>query len=257
MMRSLVSMTAVALVLWEILLSQTLAAGLETIKTRGRLIVGIKNNLPPLGFLDQSGNLKGFEVDISQQLAKELLGSNNQLDLLPLKNSERFPALWSDQVDLLIAQVTLTKNRSRLMDFSLPYYVDSTVLIGRKGLKSSDFQRKEDLIGILKGSASISILQGAFPQAALIGAESYQAGLDALKQGEIKGFAGDAIAIADWLKQNPEFTQVGNKLAFHSLAIALPRGEQYNSLRLRVYKIVEGWRQSGWLQERATFWGLP
>lgn len=256
-MRSLVSISALALLLWELLIAQTLASGLETIEKRGRLIVGVKNNLPPLGFLDQSGNLKGFEVDISQQLARELLGNANQLELLPVQNSERFSALWSDQVDLLIAQVTLTKNRSRLMDFSLPYYVDSTVLIGRKGLKSSDFNSQKDLIGVLKGSEAIAILQGAFPKAELVGAKSYKAGLEALKQGKIKGFVGDAIAIADWLKQNPEFTQVGHKLAFHSLAIALPRGEQSNSLRLRVYAIVEGWRQSGWLQERATFWGLP
>ncbi|AFY74244.1 periplasmic component of amino acid ABC-type transporter/signal transduction system [Synechococcus sp. PCC 7502] len=256
-MRSLVSITAVALVASGIFISQTLASSLETIETRGRLIVGIKNNLPPLGFLDQSGNLKGFEIDISQQLAKELLGSATHLELLPVKNSERFPALWSDRVDLLIAQVTLTKNRSRLMEFSLPYYTDATVLIARQGSKPSDFSREDDLIGVVKGSETISILQGSFPKVKLIGADSYQSGLEALKQGKIKGFAGDGIALADWLKQNPEFTQVGNKLAFHSLAIALPRGEQYNSLRLRVYKIVEGWRQSGWLQERATFWGLP
>jgi len=256
-MRSLVSITALALLIWELSIAQTLASGLETIEKRGRLIIGVKNNLPPLGFLDRSGNLKGFEVDISQQLARELLGSPNQLELLPVMNSDRFPALWSDRVDLLVAQVTLTKNRSRLMEFSLPYYVDGTILIARKGSKVGEFSRQEDLIGVLKGSETISVLQGSFPKAALIGADSYRAGLEALKLGKIKGFAGDAIALFDWLKQNPEFEQVGSKLAFHSLAIALPRGEQYQTLRSRVFKIVEGWRQTGWLQERATFWGLP
>jgi polar amino acid transport system substrate-binding protein len=256
-MRSLVSFATVALMFWEVLCSQTLAGGLETIETRGRLIVGVKNNLPPLGFLDQSGNFRGFEVDISQQLAKELLGNQDSLELIPLNNSERFSALWSDRVDLLIAQVTLTKNRSRLMEFSLPYYVDGTILIARKGTKTTDFNRQEALIGVLKGSETIAILQGSFPKAALIGTESYTAGLEALKIGKIKGLAGDGIVLLEWLKQNPEFEQVGNKLAFHSLAIALPRGEEYQSFRLRVFKIVEGWRQNGWLRSRANFWGLP
>jgi polar amino acid transport system substrate-binding protein len=261
-MRSLLSFASktlsVTLLIWEILISQTLAGGLETIEKRGRLIVGIKNNLPPLGFLDRSGNLKGFEIDISEQLAKELLGNiPNSVELRSLSNSERFAALWSDRVDLLIAQVTLTKNRSRLMEFSLPYYVDSTVLIARKGTKAGDFRQSKDLIGVLKGSETIAILQGAFPNAALIGAESYKTGLEALKLGKIKGFAGDAIALFAWLKQNPEFEQVGNKLAFHSLAIALPRGEQYQPLRGKVFAIVEGWQQNGWLKDRASFWGLP
>jgi polar amino acid transport system substrate-binding protein len=247
----------ISLLVWQILTSQTLAGGLETIEKRDRLIVGVKNNLPPLGFLDRSGSLKGFEIDISEQLAKELLGNLPiSVELRSLSNSERFAALWLDQVDLLVAQVTLTENRARLMEFSLPYYVDSTVLIARKGT-NNDFRQPEDLIGVLKGSETIAILQGSFPNAALIGTESYKTGLEALKLGKIKGFAGDAIILLEWLKQNPEFEQVGSKLAFHSLAIALPRGEQYQTLRSRVFKIVEGWRQSGWLKDRASFWGLP
>jgi polar amino acid transport system substrate-binding protein len=258
-MRSLFSLTTglLVLVIWEILIAHAFASGLETIEKRGRLIIGVKNNLPPLAFQDTAGNLKGLEIDISEQLAKELLGKPNPVELLPLNNSERFEALWSDRVDLLIAQVTLTKNRSRLMEFSLPYYVDGTILIARKGSKVGDFSRQEDLIGVINGSETISVLQGSFPKVSLIGTHSYQAGLEALKLGKIKGFAGDAIALFDWLKQNPEFEQVGSKLAFHSLAIALPRGEQYQTLRSKVFTIVEGWRQSGWIRDRANFWGLP
>jgi ABC-type amino acid transport substrate-binding protein len=61
-MRSLVSFATVGLIFWGAFSSQILAAGLETIETRGRLIVGVKNNLQPLGFLDQSGKLRGFEI---------------------------------------------------------------------------------------------------------------------------------------------------------------------------------------------------
>ncbi len=257
-MRSLFLLSASILLILEITTSPILAAGLETIETRGRLIVGVKNNLAPLGFLDKTGNLRGFEIDISAQLAKELLeNSANPLELVPLNNSERFPALWADRVDLLIAQVTSTKNRSRLVDFSLPYYVDRTILIARKGATAADFRSKEDLIGVIKGSDTISVLQEFFSKVTPIGTSSYKSGFEALKLGKIKGFAGDALAMADWLKQNPEFAQVGPELAFHSLAIALPRGRQYESLRIKVFAIVDRWRQTGWLKERAIFWGLP
>lgn len=232
------------------------ASDLPTIVNRGRLLVGVKNNLYPLTFIDKSGNLAGLEIDISRQLAQELLGASDRLELVQLTNQERFPALWHDRVDVLVSQVTLTRNRSRLMEFSLPYYIDGTVLVGRKGIKATDFAKKSDLIGVLKGSEAIAVLQNRFPNTTLVGADSYQSGLDALRQGKIKGFVADYLAIAAWLKQNPEFEQIGPKLAFHSLAIALPRGQQYESLRQRVFKIVEGWQQTGWLQERAKAWGI-
>ena len=256
-MGSLKSIVVSAVIAWAVFIPPAFTSDLSTIVSRGRLIVGVKNNLRPLSFIDSSGNLVGLEIDISRQLAEELLGSSDRLELKQLANVERFPALWNNQVDLLVAQVTLTRNRSRLMEFSLPYYTDGTILVAVKGSKTSDFKQNSDLIGVIKGSSAIAVLQERFPKATLVGTNSYETGLIALKEGKIKGFAGDRIAIAHWLSQNPEFEQVGSSLSFHSLAIALPRGQQYASLRQKVFKIVEKWRQTGWLQERAKVWGIP
>jgi len=157
---------------------------------------------------------------------------------------------------VLVAQVTLTKNRLRLVDFTLPYYTDGIAVVARRGVTTYQLNAPKSAIAVLKGSSAIASLQYFLPKAPLIGADSYQAGLAALAAGKVQAFAGDASVLTDWLKSHPEFERVGELLSPHSLAIALPKGEQYNEFRQKVYKIVEQWRQTGWLQERAKYWGL-
>ena len=225
---------------------------LDKIQKRGKLVIGVKDNLPPLGFRDRNGNLSGLEIDIARELAKEL---NMPLELVPLKNRDRLSALQNNQIDLAIAQITVTTNRSRLIDFSLPYYTDSTIAIAKRGTTSQELSQPS-AIGVLKNSAAIAVIQSRFPKAAIIGANSYTDGLDALQSDKVKAFVGDRTSLSQWLKDHPDYEIIGQALAVHSLAIALPRGLQHLDLRDRVFDIVEKWRKNGWLKERADYWGL-
>jgi polar amino acid transport system substrate-binding protein len=235
---------------------EAIASDWATVQARGRLMIGVKDHAAPLSFRDASGQWQGFEIDIAKELAKELLGSDQLVEFVPLTNRDRLPSLWSDRVDLVIAQITLTQNRSRLVDFTLPYYIDGTALIAARGTRKQDFNRTNG-IAVIKNSSTIAVLQYHFPNIALIGVDSYQQGLEALKAGKVQAFAGDSSAIASWLKENPEYESIDQLLARHSLAIALPKGLQYLELRERVFKAMERWRKNGWLRDRATHWGLP
>ncbi len=225
---------------------------LEAIQKRGKLIVGVKDNLPPLGFRDRNGNLAGLEIELARELAKEL---NLPIEFVPLKNRDRLSALANNQVDLAIAQITVTTNRTRLVDFSLPYYTDSTIAIAKQGSTRQDLNQPI-AIAVLKNSASIAVIQSQFPKAAIIGTNSYEDGLAALQSGKVKAFVGDRSSLTQWLKEHPEYEIIGQPLAVHSLAIALPRGLQHLDLRDRVFAIVDKWRKSSWLTDRVKYWGL-
>jgi polar amino acid transport system substrate-binding protein len=237
-------------------IAPALASDWATVQKRGRLIIGVKDNLPPMGFRDPVGNLTGFEIDIARELAKELLGSGDLVELVPLQNRDRLSAIWSDRVDLVVAHLTVTRNRSRLIDFTVPYYTDSTAVIVRRDTKNAHFSQN-GAIAVIKGSSTIAVLQYLAPKAQLIGVNSYQAGLEALQADKVQAFAGDNSALVQWLKEHPDFERVKGLTSSHSLAIALPRGLQYEDLRAKVLQAVEKWRKNGWLRERATYWGLP
>ena len=53
----------------------------QDIEKRGNLIIGVKDNLRPLGFTDNNGNLQGFEIDIARRLAQELFGDSQAVKL--------------------------------------------------------------------------------------------------------------------------------------------------------------------------------
>ncbi|MEB3229797.1 MAG: transporter substrate-binding domain-containing protein [Leptolyngbyaceae bacterium] len=241
-------------------LSQALSsvgAELEEILERGHLVVGVKDNLRPLGFHNDTGELVGFEIDLARQLALELLGDANAVQLQPVANRDRLPALLNDDVDVVIAQMTITTPRARLVDFSLPYYLDGTALVTRSPGLADVFDLAGQKVGVLNGSSTVDVVRSRLPGVELVGVESYQAALAALETGAIAAFAADVSVLSGWVQEYPPYRILPTLLSGDALAIALPRGLQYQDLRQQVDTAVTTWTDTGWLQERMEYWGLP
>lgn len=236
------------------------ATPLEAIQKRGTLIIGVKDNLRPLGYRNPSGDpegtLIGFEIDLARNLAETLLGDRQAIQLIPLTNRDRLNALLTGQVDLTIAHLTPTADRRRIVQFSPTYHFSGTALITEQpGLtQRADWQDRP--IGIIENSSSIAILRSRLPRVTLIPYPSYQAALTGTQNGEIDGFAGDSTVLAGWLQEHPSFRQVGPLLSAEPLAIAFPKGQQHESLRQALQTTLSQWQQSGTLQDLAQTWQL-
>ena len=226
----------------------------SVIKQRDRLMVGVHPQFPPFSRQDTNGQWSGFEIDLARQLALDLLGSRDKVVFLPLKPRQRLNALASGTVDLVLSQMTITTNRSRLVDFSLGYYTDGTVIIANQRQTSPPRQR----IGILKGSDNIALIQQQFPDGALIGLNTYAQGWSALQANQIDYLAGDYSALLPWLQQNPTmpYTVIHKPLSRRTWGIALPRGLQHADTRHKVFQAVQTWRDNGWLDRQAKQWGV-
>src|SRR5690349_14468047 len=83
---------------------------LDTIKSRGSIIVGLEGTYRPFGYQDESGKLVGFEVDFANALAKEL---GVKADFQPTKWDGILAALESGRIDVVINQVTITDERKK------------------------------------------------------------------------------------------------------------------------------------------------
>ncbi len=228
----------------------------EDFQVRGKLRIAVKDNFPPLGFRDRQGNLVGFEIDLAKEIAKELLGDPNAVEFVPVNNSQRLPYLLENKVDLAIAQISLTANRARLVDFSLPYYQDRTVLIFRKARQAISQPNAKILkIAVLKGSTAIAAVQSINPKAEIIGASSYAQLIQALETNQVQAISGDYLALFNWLQSNPDYAITD--LDFHSLAIAIPKGLQHKTLFLQTIRAIEKLRQNNWLKVKAKEWQMP
>lgn len=233
------------------------AADLKTIQDRGYLVVAVREHWRPLSFRHEAGDLVGLEVDLARQLAQRLFGDPDALVLEVVTNRERLPAVLEDRVDLAIAGLTQTPERMRLVSFSLPYYVDGAGFLVREDRPITLQSLARGRIGLLQGSSTLAAVRYLLPQAQVVPLASYRAGQEALQQGQVDAFSGDVTTLVGWQQEQAGYQILPTLITADPLAIALPHGTQFNDLRQVVNQSLREWHQTGWLEERTRFWGLP
>jgi polar amino acid transport system substrate-binding protein len=237
--------------------TSTIAAPLNEILQRGRLIVAVKDNLPPLGYREANGTLQGFEIEIAKRLAKDLLGSEHAVVFQPVANTARLTAVTSGAVDLAIADLTLTENRMRLVSFSDPYYRNGTGILTQNPKWNTLQALYRQTIAVLQPSVTLPYLKSALPKARLVGVSSYAAGQQLLRTAQAQAMVGDRLILSSLARQNPQYLFFSTNLTVQPLAIALSKGVQYEPLRLRINAALRQWQQEGWLEAQRQTWGLP
>ncbi len=84
---------------------------LQAIKDRGTLICASRNDVPGYGFIDESGNNVGFDIDLCRAVATAVLGDPNAIQIRLISAAERGPTIQSGEVDMLVRTVTWTTSR--------------------------------------------------------------------------------------------------------------------------------------------------
>lgn len=233
-----------------------MSADFQEIRQRGYLTVAVKDNLRPLGFRTATGQLEGLEIDLARRLAESLLGRADAVRFYPVHNQERLTVLLDEQVDIVIARMTMTESRSRIVDFSVPYYLDGTALITRDPAitRLSDLQQRS--VAVLQNSSTIAVVRSHLPTAQLVEVVSYENAREQLELGLVSAFAADSSVLAGWVQELPGYTLLTPRLSGEALAIAMPRGTRYGTLRQQINQALDQWRADGWLRERIRYWGL-
>ncbi len=84
---------------------------LDEIELRGTLACGVNSQLPGFGVVDSDGEFSGFDVDFCRAIAAAVLGDADAVEYRALTASERFTAVQTGEVDVLIRNTTWTSSR--------------------------------------------------------------------------------------------------------------------------------------------------
>jgi general L-amino acid transport system substrate-binding protein len=84
---------------------------LTKIKDRGTLICGVNNQVPGFGFVDSAGAFTGFDIDFCKALAAAIFNDVSKIEYRPVTAEQRFAALQSGEIDVLIRNTTWTLTR--------------------------------------------------------------------------------------------------------------------------------------------------
>lgn len=112
------------------------AATLDTVKQKGFLQCGVNTGLPGFGNPNEKGEWTGFDVDYCRAIASAIFGDATKVKFTPLDAKERFTALQSGEVDVLIRNTTWTMSRdtSLGMKFAGVNYYDGQGFMVKKSL---------------------------------------------------------------------------------------------------------------------------
>lgn len=123
---------------------------LEDIQEAGVVRVGVLVDFPPFGIMNQNNEPDGLDVDVAKALAAKM---GVELDLVPVTGPNRIPYLQTGQLDLVIASLAITAERSEQVLFSDPYSAIQSIMYARRDI---DIAGYEDLGGHRIGVARAS-----------------------------------------------------------------------------------------------------
>jgi general L-amino acid transport system substrate-binding protein len=133
------------------------AALLDTIKQRGVLNCGANGQLPGFGLPDAQGNWTGLDVDLCRAIAAAMFNDASKVKFVPLTAKDRFTALQTGDVDVLIRNTTWTLLRDTQLGLNATgvNYYDGQGFIVRKGLKvNSALELNDATICVQQGTTT-------------------------------------------------------------------------------------------------------
>jgi polar amino acid transport system substrate-binding protein len=101
------------------------------IRARGYLVVGIRYDLPPFGYVTDEGEVAGFGVDVGHELARRWLGDPLAVKFRQVRTDTATAHIRDGDVDIVITALTHTQDREEGADFTLPFFIDGQALLVR------------------------------------------------------------------------------------------------------------------------------
>ena len=117
----------------------------------------MNKELPGFGFLGQDGEWKGFDVDFGRAIAAAVLGDSDKVEFRPLNAADRFTALQTGEIDVLVRNttMTLTRDTENGADFGPPNFYDGQGFMLRKSLGITSLKDLDGAtIGVTAGSTT-------------------------------------------------------------------------------------------------------
>jgi polar amino acid transport system substrate-binding protein len=194
-------------------------------------------DFPPFNYRDDAGKLVGFNVDLAQALC-ENLSISCTIQAWPWDQAAK--ALEDNQGDALIAGLAITPQNGELFDFSSIYLMLPgrfvTRLADTAGFAPAALAGKT--VAVRRGSTHEEFIRRYVPGANIAPYESEPAALDALSEGKVDAYFGDALRASFWLNSNTTCCDFAGDPYFRpdlfgeGLAVAIPAG--HDAVRLAI-----------------------
>ncbi|UCV11944.1 amino acid ABC transporter substrate-binding protein [Dechloromonas denitrificans] len=122
-----------------------------------KIVVGLDDNFPPMGFRDEKNALVGFDIDLAREAAKRL---GAEVEFKPIDWNAKEAELGGKRVDVLWNGLTITDKRKEQIAFTAPYLENRQIIVV---VANSPIKTKADLagkiVGVQEGSSAVEAIE--------------------------------------------------------------------------------------------------
>ena len=183
---------------------------LDKVLKRGKVIVGVSSEAPPFGFIDDNGQLVGFDIDIAKLIANKMFGEDGHIEFLKQGFAARWANANSGKIDFGIQITTVHSQRPTKVAFTRSYVDSGIVLVSKKGSginKIADANKSNITVANLTVPAQEERAKRLFPKANLTVFDSTSAQFNAVRTGRANAAQLDE-PIARWYVSQHDDVQV-------------------------------------------------
>jgi polar amino acid transport system substrate-binding protein len=208
-------------------------------KTNGQLKVGVVGDMGMPGAMVQNGEYVGFDVEVAKRFAAYV---GKEFVPVDMPFGSLIASISTNKIDLITAEMTVTEERDKIIDFSDPYYKSGVSVIARKEdialPEHMRLSKIEDIgdkrIGVVVGTVHDDYAIKTFPNASLFQYQNIPDMLLALNSEKIDVSIMGNVSLPEILETNKDLGIFIDNIYANDLAAGFnqdndPLREQFNT----------------------------
>jgi putative glutamine transport system substrate-binding protein len=220
---------------------------LSAVRSRGKLIAGVKFDIPVFGYLNPETNQnEGFDVEMARAVAERIFGSPDAVEFKEAISRNRIPYLEEGVVDVIFSTMTANEERAQQIDFSDCYYVAGQSILVPANSDITDVNSLAGkTVGTAKGSTSEQNIRKFAPQANVELFDGYAEAVQAMLSGRLDAVTTDDIILYGFQRRDPNNLKVvGGQFTKEPYAAGVKKGntELLNEVNATIRDLKESGR---------------
>lgn len=231
----------------DALLGAAIAGTIEDLRASKTLRLAYDADAPPFSYIvpgsPPDAEPQGYSIELCRAVAgklrEELKIPDLKIAYVPVNTTNRFEAITGNKADLLCDSATATLSRRKIVDFSLPIFIDGASFVIRPDGPRDVMFLAGKKVGVLPGTTTEQELRRALTRtkvnAEIVLVKTNHEGLEAVEKGEVAAYFADRATLQFLLRKEKSAANLlmaDTYLSIEPIALALRRGD--NDFRLAV-----------------------
>lgn len=199
---------------------------LDEIQASGKVVIGVFSDKNPFGYVDENGNYAGYDVELAERIGQDL---GLEIEYVSTEAASRVEYLETGKVDIVLANFTVTPERSEAVDFAEPYMNVALGVVSHDDNVITDLSQigADDEVIVITGTTAETYLTENNPEIKLQKYDTYASAKTAFENGTGVAWANDNTEVIAFANESSGYTVGIEELgSLDTIAPAVSKGNE-------------------------------